>query len=186
MMKIKVLSQKILSNTHTHTHTHTEEVKGDSEVVGMWWFLHKWFVLKKPAGWKTRITLHGRIKILSKTWQICLLRQMNTSAINKTLIVHQVFPSEKLTSLTLMNIMLQLHWSENESESDVAWNGHRDSPVACLHWSESNFAWKLGCNPFWTDVARDVSLSLQYNCTLSLCLMFMNYAIQNMWCRICS
>ena len=62
--------------------------------------------------------------------------------------------------------MLQLHWSE--SESDVAWNGYLDSPVVCLHWSKSDFAWKLGCNPFWSDVANDVSLSLspQYNCTL--------------------
>ena len=41
-------------------------------------------------------------------------------------------------------------------------------PVVCLHWSESDFAWKLGCNPFWSDIASDISLSLslQYNCTL--------------------
>ena len=61
--------------------------------------------------------------------------------------------------------MLQLHWSE--SESDVARNGYLDSPVVCLHWIESDFAWKLGCNPFWSDVVINVSLSLIYNCTLT-------------------
>ena len=63
--------------------------------------------------------------------------------------------------------MLQLYWSE--SESDVAWNGYLDSPVVCLHWSESDFTWKLDCNPFWSNVASNtsLSLSLQYNCTLT-------------------
>ena len=61
--------------------------------------------------------------------------------------------------------MLQLHWSE--SESDVAWNGYLNSPDVCLHWSECDFAWKLGYNPFWSDIASDISLSLllQYSCT---------------------
>ena len=48
------------------------------------------------------------------------------------------------------SVMLQLHWSE--SESDVAWNGYLDSQVVCLHWSKSNFALKFGCNPFWSNV----------------------------------
>ena len=62
--------------------------------------------------------------------------------------------------------MLQLHWSE--SENDVAWNALLVYYAVYLYWSESDYAWKLGCNPFWSDVASDVSLSLslQYNCTL--------------------
>ena len=66
-------------------------------------------------------------------------------------------------------IMLQLHWSKSESENDIAWNGYLHSPVVCLHWSESDFTWKLGYNPFWSDVASNISplLLLQFNCTLT-------------------
>ena len=83
-------------------------------------------------------------------------------------------PDDKKMGCMVTNVMftlddkkvLQLHWSKSESERDVAWNGYLDSPVVCLHWNESDFAWKLGCNPFWSDVTSDVSLLLQYNCTL--------------------
>ena len=60
--------------------------------------------------------------------------------------------------------MMQLHRSK--SESDITWNGYIDSPVVCLHWSDRDFAWKFDCNPFWSDVASNVSLSLKYNCTI--------------------
>ena len=39
-----------------------------------------------------------------------------------------------------------------------------------LHWCESDFAWKLGFNPFWSDVASNVSLSLQYKCSITVTL----------------
>ena len=31
-------------------------------------------------------------------------------------------------------LMMDLHWSERESESDVAWNGYIHFLVVCLHW----------------------------------------------------
>ena len=81
------------------------------------------------------------------TLLFCVLFTTGTELLNKTFIFSQY-----------LLVILQLHW--RESESDVALNGYLDSPVVCLHWSESDFTWKLGCNPFWSDVTSDVSLSL--------------------------
>ena len=57
-------------------------------------------------------------------------------------------PTTSLSVVRTYPLMLQLHWSESKSESDVAWNALLVYYAVYLYWSESDFTWKLGCNPF--------------------------------------
>ena len=75
-------------------------------------------------------------------------------------------------TLSVSTFRVHLYWSESESKSDDAWNALHLYCAVYLHWSESNCTWKLGCNPFWSDVASNVSLSLslQYKCSITMSL----------------
>ena len=56
--------------------------------------------------------------------------------------------------------MVQLYWSEHESENDVAWNGYIDLPVVCLHWVS------LTSDKDQREFSLSLSRSLQYNSAL--------------------
>ena len=58
-----------------------------------------------------------------------------------------------------------------ESESDVAWNELLVYCAVYLYWRESDFAWKLGCNPFWSEVALIFRFSFRSNVIAALCIM---------------
>ena len=68
----------------------------------------------------------------------------------------------------IFHYIMNYYWSESESKSDIAWNALHWYCAVYLHWSESDFTWKLGCNPFWSDVASNVllSFSLHYKCSI--------------------
>ena len=55
--------------------------------------------------------------------------------------------------------MVELYWSQRESESDIAWNGYIDFSVVCLHW--------VAMSSDKDQREFSLSRSLQYKATLS-------------------